>query len=101
MSADTVNVAGVAISNPNKVWWPDEGITKSDIARFYDGIWSNVSPWMDDRPLTAERCPDGVLGPCFYRKDFPEHWQPAGPRFVVKAASTGKAKPKKKTSRGK
>ena len=90
MSAETVKVAGVTISNPNKVWWPDEGITKADVARFYDGIWSHVSPWMRDRPLTAERCPDGMLGPCFYRKDFPEHWQPAGPRLVVRAASTGK-----------
>ena len=90
MSADVVKVAGVTISNPDKVWWPDEGITKSDIARFYDGMWSQVAPWMKDRPLTAERCPDGVLGPCFYKKDFAEHWQPAGPRLVVRAASTGK-----------
>jgi bifunctional non-homologous end joining protein LigD len=90
VSAEPVKVAGVAISNPDKVWWPDEGITKSDIARFYDGIWSHVSPWMRDRPLTAERCPDGMLGPCFYKKDFAEHWKPAGPRFVVRAASTGK-----------
>src|SRR5256886_11052551 len=90
VSAEVAKVAGMAISNPDKVWWPDEGISKSDIARFYDGIWSHLSPWMRDRPLTAERCPDGVLGPCFYRKDFPEHWQPAGPRLVVRAASTGK-----------
>jgi len=90
VSVEPIKVAGVAISNPDKVWWPDEGITKSDIARFYDGIWSHVSPWMRDRPLTAERCPDGMLGGCFYRKDFPEHWQPAGPRLVLRAASTGK-----------
>jgi len=90
VSAEAVKIAGVTISNPDKVWWPDEGITKADVARFYDGIWSHVSPWMRDRPLTAERCPDGILGPCFYRKDFPEHWQPAGPRLVVRAASTGK-----------
>ena len=90
MIAEPVTVAGVAISNPDKVWWPDEGITKSDVARFYDGIWSHVEPWMRDRPLTAERCPDGMLGGCFYRKDFPEHWQPAGPRLVLRAASTGK-----------
>src|SRR5207249_12284496 len=90
VSADAVRVAGVTISNPDKVWWPDEGITKSDVARFYDGIWTHVAPWLRDRPLTAERCPDGMLGPCFYRKDFPEHWQPAGPRLVLRAASTGK-----------
>ena len=90
MSAEVVKIAGVVISNPDKVWWPDEGITKADIARFYDGIWSHVAPWLRDRPLTAERCPDGMLGGCFYRKDFPEHWQPAGPRLVLRAASTGK-----------
>src|SRR2546428_14079624 len=78
VSAEAVKVAGVTISNPDKIWWPDEGITKSDLARFYDGIWSHVSPWMRDRPLPAERCPDGGPGPGFYRKAFPEHWQPAG-----------------------
>ncbi|TMC46434.1 MAG: ATP-dependent DNA ligase [Chloroflexi bacterium] len=90
MSAEAVKIAGVVISNPDKVWWPDDGITKADVARFYHGIWSHISPWMRDRPLTAERCPDGMLGACFYRKDFPEHWQPAGPRLVLRAASTGK-----------
>lgn len=90
MSAEPVKIAGVAISNPDKVWWPDEGITKSDVARFYDGIWSSVSPWLRDRPLTAERCPDGMLGACFYQKDFPEDRPPPGPRLVVRASTTGK-----------
>jgi bifunctional non-homologous end joining protein LigD len=91
VSADHVRVAGVAISNPDKVWWPDEGITKADVARFYDGIWRHVAPWLKDRPLTAERCPDGMAGSCFYQKDFPEGAQPASaPRLALRAASTGK-----------
>jgi bifunctional non-homologous end joining protein LigD len=90
VSAEPAKVAGVAISNPDKVWWPDEGITKADIARFYDGIWPHLEPWVRDRPLVAERCPDGMLGGCFWKKDFAEHHQPAGPRLVVRAASTGK-----------
>jgi bifunctional non-homologous end joining protein LigD len=90
VSAEVVKIAGVAISNPDKVWWPDEGITKADIARFYDGIWSHIAPWLRDRPLTAERCPDGVVGICFYQKDFPEDRPPPGPRLVVRASSTGK-----------
>ena len=90
MSSSTVKVAGVAISNPDKVWWPDDGITKADVARFYDGIWSRLLPWLRDRPLTAERCPDGMLGSCFYQKDFPEDRAPAGPRLVLRATSTGK-----------
>ena len=90
MSADPIKIAGVPISNPDKVWWPDEGITKADVARFYDGIWGHLSPWLRDRPLTAERCPDGMRGSCFYQKDFAETAQPAGPRLALRAASTGK-----------
>ena len=90
MSAEVVKIAGVAISNPDKVWWPDEGITKADIARFYDGIWSDLLPWLRDRPLTAERCPDGLAGSCFYQKDFPPEKPPPGPRLVLRATSTGK-----------
>jgi bifunctional non-homologous end joining protein LigD len=90
VSADTDKIAGVTMSNPNKVWWPDEGITKADIARFYDGVWSHLAPWLRDRPLTAERCPDGLAGSCFYQKDFPQDRPPPGPRLVLRATSTGK-----------
>ena len=89
--SDPATVGGVVISNANKVWWPDEGITKGDVARFYHGISSLILPWMRDRPLTAERCPDGMLGGCFYRKNFPEGNIPAdAPRLRLRAESTGK-----------
>ena len=90
MSADAVRIAGVPISNPDKVWWPEEAITKADVARFYDGIYGHLSRWLRDRPLTAERCPDGMRGSCFYQKDFAKEAQPPGPRLVLRAASTGK-----------
>ena len=86
-----VEIGGFMISNADKVWWPDEGITKGDIARFYHSISPLLLPWMNDRPLTAERCPDGMLGGCFYRKNFPEGNIPAeAPRLRLRAASTGK-----------
>jgi len=86
-----VEIGGFMISNADKVWWPEEGITKGDIARFYDAISPLLLPWMKDRPLTAERCPDGMLGGCFYRKNFPEGNIPAeAPRLRLRAASTGK-----------
>jgi bifunctional non-homologous end joining protein LigD len=86
-----MRIAGVPISNPDKVWWPDEGITKADVARFYDGIWARLAPWMRDRPLTAERCPDGMRGGCFYQKNFAPGASPAAaPRLTLRAASTGK-----------
>jgi bifunctional non-homologous end joining protein LigD len=84
-------IGGVVISNAEKVWWPDEGFTKGDIARFYHAISPLLLPWMQDRPLTAERCPDGMLGGCFYRKNFPVGNIPVGvPRVTLRAESTGK-----------
>jgi len=88
---DGATIGGVVISNASKVWWPDEGITKGDIARFYHEISPALLPWMRDRPLTAERCPDGMLGGCFYRKNFPEGNIPVhAPRLRLRAESTGK-----------
>ncbi|HYK98180.1 MAG TPA: non-homologous end-joining DNA ligase [Candidatus Acidoferrales bacterium] len=88
---DGAVIGGVMISNANKVWWPDEGLTKGDIARFYHAISPLILPWMRDRPLTAERCPDGMLGGCFYRKNFPVGNIPVdAPRLTLRAESTGK-----------
>ncbi len=84
-------IRGVAISNPDKIWWPDEGLTKFDIVRYYNAVWPLLRPWLRDRPLTAERCPDGMRGSCFYQKNFPAGSQPvAAPRLRQRAASTGK-----------
>jgi bifunctional non-homologous end joining protein LigD len=89
--SDLVTIGGIAMSNADKVWWPDEGITKGDIARYYHAVSPLLLPWMKDRPLTAERCPDGMLGGCFYRKNFPEGNIPVGaPRLRLRAESTGK-----------
>jgi bifunctional non-homologous end joining protein LigD len=87
----SATIGGIEISNADKVWWPDEGITKGDIARYYHAVSPLLLPWMKDRPLTAERCPDGMLGGCFYRKNFPPGNIPVGaPRLTLRAGSTGK-----------
>ena len=87
----SATIGGIEISNADKVWWPEEGITKGDIARYYHAVSPLLLPWMKDRPLTAERCPDGMLGGCFYRKNFPKGNIPVGaPRLTLRAESTGK-----------
>ena len=81
-------VGGARITHPDKLWWPDDGITKGDVAEFYDRISPVLLPWLKDRPLTAERCPEGMAGPCFFQKDFPD----AGtiPTVPIRAESTGR-----------
>ena len=80
-------IGGVRITHPDKLWWPDDGITKGDVAAFYDRIAPEILPWLKDRPLTAERCPEGMAGPCFFQKNFPEAGVPTVP---IRAESTGK-----------
>jgi len=61
-------VAGVAISNPDKVLYAEQGITKLEIARYYEAIAHFILPHLHDRPLMLRRCPDGPSKPCFYQK---------------------------------
>ncbi len=65
------------ISNPNKVFWPEEGYTKQNLADYYRAVFPVLKPYVDDRILTLERCPDGINGDCFYQKEKPDS-MPAG-----------------------
>lgn len=82
------NVGGVRITHPDKVWWPDERTSKLDIVKFYADIASRILPWMKDRPLVAERCPDGMRGQCFFQKNFANGLPTNVPRAAIAAEST-------------
>jgi DNA primase len=59
------------LSNPDKVFWPDEGHTKLNLAEYYSAIFPEFLPSIKDRMLALERCPDGMLGNCFFQKQTP------------------------------
>src|SRR5262249_21967840 len=61
-------VAGVALSHPDKLLYPDAKISKLDLARYYEAIADWILPHVEDRPLSLVRCPDGWKGECFYQK---------------------------------
>ena len=60
------------ISHPDKIFWPDDGYTKRDLFDFYRTIFPKLQPYVKDRILSLERCPDGMLGECFYQKEIPK-----------------------------
>ncbi|MFO0982388.1 MAG: DNA ligase D [Planctomycetota bacterium] len=64
----SVEVAGIKISNPDKVLYPDIGVTKLELAHFYTDIADWILPHLVRRPLTVVRCPDGYLQENFYQK---------------------------------
>jgi len=71
-TTQTEEVAGVAISNPGKLLYPDAGITKLQLARYYEAVADWIVPHVKDRPLTLVRCPDGWNKECFYQKNAPD-----------------------------
>ena len=67
-SSPVGTVAGVKLSNPDKVLYPEAGLTKCDLARYYEQIGEWILPHLRNRPLTLVRCPNGWNKQCFYQK---------------------------------
>jgi bifunctional non-homologous end joining protein LigD len=88
--SSTATIAGVVVTNAEKLWWPDDGITKADVARHYARVAARLLPWSTERPLTVERCPDGMGGRCFYQKDFAGLAKFGIPTAAVRAKSVGR-----------
>jgi bifunctional non-homologous end joining protein LigD len=81
----------IGISNPRKVFWPDEGYTKQDLADYYARVFPRLSPYVKDRLLTLERCPDGMRGECFFQKQKPKSMPPGTlSKRIAHVSKTGK-----------
>lgn len=64
----TLKVAGIAISHPDRIIFKDAGITKGDIARYYDAASERMLDLAGNRPISLLRCPSGAGGDCFFQK---------------------------------
>ena len=69
----------IRVSHPDKVYWPEEGYTKLNLIEFYQAVFPRLQPWVDDRILSLERCPDGMEGQCFFQKEKPKGMPPGTP----------------------
>jgi bifunctional non-homologous end joining protein LigD len=61
------------LSNLDKTFFPDEGITKGDLLSYYRAVAPVLVPHLKDRPFTMLRYPDGIKGKRFFQKDAPSH----------------------------
>jgi bifunctional non-homologous end joining protein LigD len=68
----------VEISNPDKVMFPDDGITKADLAGYYEQVAETMLPYVRGRPVHMQRFPDGIGGPEIQQKQVPDYF----PDFV-------------------
>ncbi|MEV6594444.1 non-homologous end-joining DNA ligase [Streptomyces acidicola] len=63
----------VRLSSPDKVFFPERGFTKLDLARYYLAVGPGILRALRNRPTTLERYPDGVTGESFFQKRAPKN----------------------------
>jgi bifunctional non-homologous end joining protein LigD len=64
----------VETSNTDKVFFPDEKITKGDVIEYYHKIADSMLPYLKNRPLAMQRFPDGLDGESFFQKDISDYF---------------------------
>jgi len=64
------NASGIALhlTHPDRVYWPDAGATKKDLAEYYVSVWDWIKPHILNRALSLLRAPEGVGGETFFQK---------------------------------
>jgi bifunctional non-homologous end joining protein LigD len=67
-SKDDATAAHVRITHPDRMLWPDAGITKLELARYYAAIAPKLLAQVGNRPISLVRCPDGPSGQCFFQR---------------------------------
>ncbi len=61
-------ILGVTLTHPEKVLYPEESITKRDLAEYYEAVADWMLPQIVGRPVVLVRCPEGRGKKCFYQK---------------------------------
>jgi len=59
---------GVRLTHPDRLYWPESGVTKEGLADYYAQVWKRMAPFVVGRPLSLVRCPGGISGQCFFQK---------------------------------
>lgn len=60
------------LTNQNKIYFPDDDLTKGDVVEFYQSIAKYILPHLKNRPQSMNRYPNGIEGMSFYQKDASE-----------------------------
>ena len=83
-SDNSDEVAGIKLTHPDRILYPDQGITKGELAHYYEEIADWIMPHLEGRPLTLVRCPEGHKKQCFYQRHTRESLDPAIHSIPVK-----------------
>jgi bifunctional non-homologous end joining protein LigD len=68
MTSEAAEILGIRLSSPEKILYPEQGITKRALAEYYVALADWVLPHLAGRPLSLVRCPAGAKKACFFQK---------------------------------
>ena len=77
------DIANIHLTHPDKVYWPDVGVTKAGLAEYYVNVWKFMAPHVIDRPLAIVRGPEGTAGEIFFQKHIAANIKESALRHVV------------------
>ena len=70
----------VKLTHPDRLYWPEDGVTKEGLADYYTEVWPHMAPFIVGRPLALLRCPSGINGEKFFQK---RAWKGVNPNIVL------------------
>jgi bifunctional non-homologous end joining protein LigD len=86
----TVNGHKLILTNQQKIYWPDEKITKGDVIEYYNSIFKFIIPHLKDRPQSLRRNPGGIGDKGFFQKDAGEDTPSWVQTYKIHAESVNK-----------
>ena len=84
--AESVLIDGIRFTHPDKVLWPEQGVTKRDLVGYYNKMAERILPHLVHRPITLLRCPSGRQAQCFIQRHGADGVPPAVKRVQIKEA---------------
>ena len=65
---NAAEAAGVKLTSPDRVVYPGQGVTKAHLVAYYAAVAERMLPFIENRPLSLLRCPQGRAKYCFFQK---------------------------------
>ncbi|MGD9541945.1 DNA ligase D [Methylocystis sp.] len=79
-AATKAETSAVTLTHPDRLYWPQKGVTKQGLADYYSEVWRYIAPFIVNRPLALLRCPNGIDGEKFFQK---HPWKAIDPNIVL------------------
>jgi len=91
MNKENAEIGGVVLTSPDKILYPELGLTKRELAEYLQVVARYMLPFATRHPLSLVRCPDGISDKCFYQKHLTARMPDGFKTVTIREKDGGKA----------